>query len=97
MVVKVFSYMTYLTLFLHTVVADETCEPYCPDPFPPGHRYIGDAWWAIGGKDAGANIKNINTTLVVPPKPAIRVKGLRVINSPLDNSVRVGILRYHIA
>ena len=82
----------YLTSLLRVVVADGPCEPNCPDPFPPGHRNIGDAWFAIGGDGAGAYITDLTTTLEVPPKPD-GVTGLRIINSALDNSVSTRLLR----
>ena len=84
----------WLTLFLSTIVADDPpCEPNCPDPFPPGHKNIGDAWWAIGDEASGAYITNLVTTLEVPPKPD-GVTGLRMINSALDNSVSSRLLRF---
>ena len=86
--------MACFTLLLRIVpaVADErTCEPDCPDPFPPGHKNIGNAWWAIGDQTSGAYITNLVTTLVVPQKPD-GVTGLRLINSAFDNSVSFGLL-----
>ena len=84
--------MACLNLLLRTVVAGKPCEPNCPDPFPPGHKNIGDAWWAIGDQTSGAYITNLVTTLEVPRKPD-GVAGLRLINSAFDNSVSFGLLR----
>ena len=77
-----------LTLLLGATVADDSCEPNCPDPFPPGHQNIGDAWWAIGSAASGAYITSLTTTLVVPEKPD-GVKGLRMINAAFDNTVSI--------
>ncbi|KAL8786597.1 MAG: hypothetical protein Q9195_008154 [Heterodermia aff. obscurata] len=77
--------MACLTLLIRNVGADGPCEPDCPDPFPPGHGNIGDAWWAIGEEASGAYIASLTTTLEVPPKPD-GVMGLRLINSAFDNS-----------
>ena len=83
---------TSLTLLLRAIVADDRpCEPNCPDPFPPGHRNIGDAWWAIGNEASGAYITNLTTTLEVPAKPD-GVMGLRVINPALNNAVSIELL-----
>ena len=82
---------TYLTLLLRAIVAEKPCKLACPDPFPPGHRNIGNAWWAIGNEASGAYITDLTTTLEVPAKPD-GVMGLRVINSAMDNSVSIGLL-----
>ena len=87
--------MACLTLLLRNlpaVAGERTCEPNCPDPFPPGHKNIGNAWWAIGDQISGVYITNLVTTLVVPRKPD-GVTGLRLINSAFDNSVSFGLLR----
>lgn len=76
----------WITLLLRVVVADDACEPTCPDPFPPGHRHIGDAWWAIGDEASGAYIAQLTTDLVVPQKPD-GIEGLRILNPALDNTV----------
>ncbi|KAI4218654.1 MAG: hypothetical protein LQ349_008625 [Xanthoria aureola] len=76
---------TCFNLLSRVILADDVCRSDCPDPFPPGHQSIGDAWWAIGNEASGAYITDITTTLEVPPKPD-GVKGLRLINSALDNS-----------
>lgn len=81
---------TCFNLLSRVILADDVCRSDCPDPFPPGHQSIGDAWWAIGNEASGAYITDITTTLEVPPKPD-GVKGLRLINSALDNSVSIWI------
>ena len=85
---KVLLSTIYSTLLFRVIVADQPCEPDCPDPFPPGHQEIGDAWWAIGSEASGAWITDLTTTLEVPAKPK-GVKGLRAINSAFDNSVSI--------
>lgn len=61
--------MTCFNLLPRVILAGDVCQSDCPDPFPPGHHYIGDAWWAIGNEASGAYITDITTTLEVPPKP----------------------------
>ena len=78
----------FAVLFSCAALADMTCDPNCPAPFPPGRGHIGNAWWVIGNERYGAYIAKLTTDLVIPRKPE-GVVGIRTINPALDNSVSV--------
>ena len=73
----------------YVALADERCEltgnPAC-STFPPGHRYLGPSWWAIGRGSFNATIMSLTASLLVPelPQPAT---GVIIINPSMENTV----------
>ena len=84
-------YSFSMAMLLPVLMADDPCDPNCPDPFPPDYRDKGDCWWAIGSAASGAHMRFLATILEVPQKPN-GVEGLRMINTAWDNSVSSSFL-----
>lgn len=66
--------------------------PFNSSPFVPGHKWMGDAWFAISDKATG--IERITTKLQLPAPPT-DIKGVLAINTAVENSVSdISILVY---
>lgn len=76
-----------LFLLSSSVFADRLCDLMntfgCSAPFVPGHKWMGDSWWAIG--DRKTTILHLSTTLNIPNAPE-SVDGVLAINTAMENT-----------
>lgn len=76
------------TLLCTVASADRICRMNgfgCSTPFPPGHKYMGPGWWAVGTEDKGTYIKSVSTLLQIPDLPQ-GVNGIMAINPAMENT-----------
>lgn len=80
--------LLWSTLLCNIAKADRFCRMInfgCSTPFPPGHKYMGPGWWAVGTEDVGTYIKSVSTLLQVPDVPQ-GINGIMAINPAMENT-----------
>ena len=86
---RVLGGIALLCFTLTTAFYNKCLRPPCSATWPPGHQFMGDAWWAIGAERFGAQIRILDTKLVLsgPPVSCPGIPSIQGVNFALENTV----------